>query len=302
MPSNLDPKTLQALRNEKHLSQAELAVKCDCTPETVGRWERGKAKVAQQRFKDYLCAALGVPWEALCRPYQRKNEITSRRAADDGREEILRNLNARVSHQAHLAFTLASQRYGVRIADIVELAPLLFMVAAEQCLADRATKLAFVNDAGVQLDSLREVLPQFSAVLPRESYELDEALLREQEAIESRDLYGGDHWRSDDWDAPDNDPWARHLRTMVEAAKVAPELIETINSGNGVAPSYDVGITALKAITGLNGETEAERLSLELIRIGLPDVRELLAKKKSLSDNEFRDWLEAQQDLSEPTF
>jgi len=128
-------------------------------------------------------------------------------------------------------------------------------------------------------------------VLPRESYELDKALLREQEAIESRDLYGGDHWRSDDWDAPDNDPWARHLRTMVEAAKVSPELIETINSGNGVAPSYDVGITALKAITGLTDETEHERTALSHIKAGILDFRELLAKRKSLSVGDFQEWL-----------
>jgi transcriptional regulator with XRE-family HTH domain len=287
MPSILNPDTLKAVRNEKNLSRAELAEKCGCTLETVGRWERGKAKATQQRLKDALCEALDVPWEALCRPHQPKSTIKPG-APDDGRQERVRPLNARVSHRAHLAFTLASQRYGVRIADIVELAPLLFMVAAEQSLADRQKKVDALGDAFDTLEAKRDDLRQINArILFPDICEITEG---EAASIARREVFGCDHWESWNWNDDKLDPFVNYLRTTIEAAGLSPGLIESIHSESPRAPSCRLGIEAIKAISGLTEDTEDERTALAYIEDGRLDVRDLLDKRKLLSADDFREW------------
>lgn len=295
MPNTLIPETLKTLRDQKQLTQEALAKLCKCTPETVGRWERGASKIKRKDYKSALCNALGVTWAVLCRPCQPDNETKAPRAVDDGREEILRNLNARVSHHAHLAFTLASQRYGVRIADIVELAPLLFMIVAEQSLADRADKIGALNNTLSELESLRDELPQFSGII-YEPYELGEIAMREQQSIKRREVFGHEHWQPLDWHAPDIDPFANYLKRLVESMNFAPELIEFIGPGVWETPPYQLALDALKEITGLTGETEQERTALHHINNGRPEFRELSAKKKSLSASDFQEWLKAQAD------
>jgi transcriptional regulator with XRE-family HTH domain len=290
MPSTLNPETLKTLREKNNLTQAELAELCHCQSETVGRWERGESKIRRQRYKDGLCKALGVTWEALCRPYQAGNDTKANRVVDDGREAILRNLNARVSHHAHQAFTLASQRYGCRIADIVELAPLLFMIAAEQSLADREEKRSALHDKRKEYEEMQDELPQFASVISVDN-ELDEIDTAEQKAIEQRKVFGCDHWRPWDWNSPDNDPFARYLRRLVEATHLEPGIVKNIESGDDRAPTYRLGIDALKTITGLTGDTEQEQRVLDVIGAGWHDFREVVTQQRTLPTSEFQEWL-----------
>lgn len=228
-----------------------------------------------------------MTWEALCCPHQPKSTIKPG-APDDGRQESLRNVNARVSDRAHLVFTLAKQRYGVQIADIVELAPILFMVAAEQSLADRQKKVDALGDALDTLEVIRDDLPQINAriLLP----DVCEFTKGEQASITRREVFGCSHWKSWNWDDDKLDPFVNYLRTTVEAAGLSPGLIETIHSELPRAPSCQLGVEAIKAISGLTEDTEDERTALACIKNGRLDVRELMDKRKLLSAHDFQEW------------
>ena len=62
----------------------------------------------------------------------------------------------RLSPQLRLAYDLVSHRYGPTRAEIVELAPLLFTLLAEGCLAWRRERLEKVREAAAGLRELAE--------------------------------------------------------------------------------------------------------------------------------------------------
>lgn len=283
MPRQLNPDALRFHRKHAGLSRAELADRCRCTLETIARWERGKCGLRQQRFREALPAALDVSWDTLCQPPKQDAAAPAdaSSAHESAEEQQLRNLSARVPHHAHLAFALAKARYGVDMVDVVTLAPLLFMLIAEQSLADRQSKIEGINGALHDLLDWKAEAPQFARVL-KEPYDLDDALRKEQESIDRRELFGAD----------DTDPFAALLQGYAKATKLYGTIIESIAAQDDRSPpSYWVGKDAVKAITGMAGETELEATALQRIWLGRLDLRELVSNRNSRPDADFWKWL-----------
>jgi hypothetical protein len=95
-------------------------------------------------------------------------------------------LNVRIDNGARNALHLVSIRYGVPSARIVELAPLLFYIAAEKSLSERRAKVAEIWDLEDRWNLLRNSIPQ----LPGSATPEDDGLHVEWQSIEKRDVLG----------------------------------------------------------------------------------------------------------------
>jgi hypothetical protein len=150
----------------------------------------------------------------------------------------------RVGGQIRNAFSLAALHYNVPVRRIVELAPLLFVLAAEASLKRRRDKLAELE---VALDRASDHWWQIPH-LPSSAAELKqqrEVIEAERKSIAARDLFGdlefGDEFA--DWDdlyAHDSgkeNPFAVHIRELAEGVDKAA--IEALGSSSDIT-DYNV--------------------------------------------------------------
>ncbi len=177
----INANTLRTLRKRRGWSQAELAGKCGCRPEQISRWERSESSTPRYRLRTALAKALGVEWKDLTRPLP----DDGRKAGDDQQETV--QLNVRIDQRERNALSLVCLRYGVQPAEVVRLAPLLFLITAEKSLAWRRRNLGALDEA---LDKIPPLAPHLSGELAIVKGRAEEAMFTEQESLEARDIFG----------------------------------------------------------------------------------------------------------------
>jgi transcriptional regulator with XRE-family HTH domain len=166
----VDGTALAAARNKKNWTQLELseATKPKINVSTISRIERGKSKV-QRRVLNELCRALGVSPTDLATHQEPERDV----------------VKFRVEHAARNALTLVARRYRVPRERIIERAPLLFYIAAEQSLRKRREALDAFRGAA------DEVYAAAIPHLPLSMQTVDiEASGLEERSIKKRDLFG----------------------------------------------------------------------------------------------------------------
>ncbi len=104
-------------------------------------------------------------------------------------------MGLRASPQLRLAFDLVGKRYGISRRQIVELAPLLFTLMAEGCLAWRRECLKEVEATMDQLAALGKKSQLYFANYVAK---MEQGVASEQESIRRHDLLG-DVVRNDEW-------------------------------------------------------------------------------------------------------
>ena len=118
---------------------------------------------------------------------------------------------------------LVAKRYRVTRQQIVEIAPLLFFIAAEQCLRERKERLEAL---GAALKEAHAVAPSH---LPLEFYDCDDDVWdAERQSIETRDLFGSIIAASVGLDGKDeakDNPFARFLAVRFEVGRVNHQAI-----------------------------------------------------------------------------
>lgn len=202
------PEVLKRLRLAKHLSLDALAERAKIDKQTIHRLEKGSNGNTRERTIQQLARALSAEPAVLTGAKLRDPQD------DDGSYFLMSKLGFRVSTSTHNAMYLVTERYNVKYADIVELAPFLFCWAAEASLRQRRDQLrqverAFENARKLQSEILHLNAPDFT--------ESDESIAAERESIESRDLFGLSsdyHFKPEDW--RDN-PFAAFLYSLSEA-------------------------------------------------------------------------------------
>ena len=119
-------KALTDARQRKRWTQIELSEATRIDVSTISRIERGNPTRVRDRTLRALANALDVAPESLCQT-----------------PEVERNaMKLDLSNVARNAFTLVAARYDITEEDIAEVAPLLFFIAAEQCLQERRKRIA----------------------------------------------------------------------------------------------------------------------------------------------------------------
>lgn len=162
---------IKKYREEVGLLQRDLAEKIGVDKGTISRWERGKVGNLRGALLGRLCNELKVDKEKL----------------QDSRpdlEEIKKGqMNVTVSDLCRTTLELVGERYGVTRQQIIEAAPLLFYLVAEQSLRWRRQRLEAMNAA---IASLQDAVPKYFP--GRASYE--DICGAEEESIEAVDIFG----------------------------------------------------------------------------------------------------------------
>lgn len=219
MTQHVDPDRLKKLRTRRKLSQKQLAKRArpPLNPQTIYRLEKGRESNIRKSTIEKLCKALGVEADVLSgkKPIPIEDEPTAER--QDSNEY---QLNYRVDGSLRNAFSLVALRYGIPIARIVELGAFLFVLAAEQSLERRRSKLAELEALLHRESELRRNFPH----LPRSitpGFEADEAIHEEKKSIDARDIFGSrlsdDIFGpfgpvEEDYDTGEHNPFVTHLK------------------------------------------------------------------------------------------
>ena len=110
-------------------------------------------------------------------------DMQAKERADRPAEEKSQ-LNVRVSDRIRNSFSLLALRYSVTPSQVVQIAPFLFMWAAETSLQQRRDRMREFRDAETKM---RDALPSYLDDAPRID---DELLLLEERSIRRRDIFG----------------------------------------------------------------------------------------------------------------
>lgn len=286
MEQTIHPEALKAFREKRGLkTQKALAEKCGFSPETVSRWERGWKGRVRSHSRERLTKVLGVSWDELTR------------APDDKVESALFptvQLNVRVRPEVRTALTLVCLRYSVRPAEVIELAPLLFLITAENSLTRRQENLDSIKDRFERaIQESRGAAPHLAPAFYRH-VDADAAMDDEQVSIDSRDVFC--RRVAEPYDVEDHVPYTTHLKTLV--ADLPSGLVDDLYPSYTSGATYTIARDTLREATGISEDNENEKELLDLIWEGRIDFSKVLSTKKSLSEEEYMQWLSEQHEAA----
>lgn len=246
----MNGKALAEARRKKGLTQIELseATKPKVDVSTISRIERGKSNRIRPHTLNTLAQALDVAPDSLCPRAEAERET----------------MKLRVEAAARNAFTLVARRYGVSREQIVESAPLLFFIAAEQSLKQRQEHLACLRASADALTGAQHAIPHMTHHWPID----EEAFESEERSIKERDLFGTKVLNDSQQFMEDiefysaesiQNPFVRFLRDkLVEVGST--ESAESVSWPPSIWPSYEICADEAAVIVG--GDTKAARAIL----------------------------------------
>jgi hypothetical protein len=195
-------------------------------------------------------------------------------------------LNVRVRKSTRNHLELVSLIYDISWRDILELAPLLFFISAEQSLAARKKSLdnaeQEIEDA---VSSASVSMPHLSGAF-RPGYDY-ERIKKERDSIKNRDIFGAD------FDDEDELPFVNFLEAQIKGLEEQTKglSIDIWSDGFYQAPNYTFPLEWVQKLTGLSYDEKTEVDILRLIHSGEIDLREVLSNKSKLKPDAFRAWL-----------
>lgn len=174
----INPERLRQLRSKMKLSQKELSGRIDVDVGTLSRWERGEVTRLRRSSVGKLCDVLNATEAELCGD----GPLSDARAS---RPELPQDqLNLIINTACRNAMALVAKRYDVTRQQIVEIAPLLFHIVAEESLQKREQAL---RDTEELMQAAEAACP--SHLSPDIFYRDDDDLEAERESIKARDLF-----------------------------------------------------------------------------------------------------------------
>ncbi len=185
-PLEIDPRNLRALRKAKRLSRRQLAVKSRVSERQLARLESSRKAVRSTTFRR-IAEALGTDSKEL-------SGASPLQPAPAPPEDV--HVGLRVSPQLRLAYDLVRLRYGPTRKQIVELAPLLFVLLAEGSLAWRKKRVGEVDELVHRLHELGKDSQLYFAKYVEDVCEA--AVEVEKTSIRSADVLG-DTVRGEDY-------------------------------------------------------------------------------------------------------
>jgi transcriptional regulator with XRE-family HTH domain len=292
METKINPNTLKSLRNQHDLTQEELAGRIRCNTVQVSRWERGENRRPRKDLREKLAKALRTDWETLTRP---PTEVPQ-----DELQRIVpkEQLNIRVEKATKTALELVCLRYGVKSATVVELAPLLFLITAENSLRFRRDKLRAA--CALMSDAETTALSHLGKYVFYSNW--DDKASDEEKSISKRDIFAEtlEGWDWGIWDEENDCPYTNYLRHLADDLIEEGDAVAEISPNHGTAPDYKIALDTFREVTGIDGDTERDKLLHRKISAGYIKLRDVIVKRKELNKDEYQKWLdEALWDTSE---
>lgn len=265
----INPERLQSLLESRGLKQRELADKIGVDVGTLSRWKRGKQTKLHTSHLAKLCEALGTTSEVLCGDGPLP-------VSDDRQKPPKGQVTLMLDHACRNALGLVARRYGVTRQQIVEVAPLLFMIMAEQSLKERREEIvAWIKKRREAWDQAPKHLKHSAAQIDDGEYE---ALISAAgRSIKKRDLFavGVGGWSED---YAEINPFAEFLTARlseISKRQPAPEKLaswykKNVTWDHGGAPSYMIGLEELVALLGSDREAVRHVLEGKVVLAEMP--------------------------------
>jgi len=237
----LNGKALTEARRKKGWTQVELseATKPKVDVSTISRIERGKPTRVRANTLRALAKALEVQPDNLCPAAEAERDV----------------MKIRMETAARNALTLVALRYRISRESIIDAAPLLFFIAAEQSLKERERRIADVRASADALFDLYRGIPH----LPPE-WPVDEgAVSSEEQSIKARDLFGrkvlddAQQFMSEldaDFDEAEQNPFVVFLRENLSGVCNSKEVAESVRWSPGLWPNYEICAEEAATIVG----------------------------------------------------
>lgn len=301
----IDGKRLAALREKEGWTFEQAAKKLNISRAQLQRLEKGGIKSPRAHTLAEICRGYGVVAEDLL-PEQNGSRFAQGPVMEDAHwrpADIETQVSARVSAQAKNSLALVAHRYGVSQTAVVEVAPLLFSIFANESFAERRKHLAEMRASLTQQNEIaRSYLGHLSSdVLPRDKQ--DWALDAEEASISARDLLGRRvEEKSDDddlsWDEnfdhQKDNPFASFLRRR------AGDIARAVTFGDDGASFYLMGMfkevvaNPIAAFLCAQGDLAFHAMPKGLLVAGKEEERlEWLRDQASEADRAFLDKFDA---------
>lgn len=280
----LNPAALKAARKrangKRGFTQQQLAERIGCGKDTVSRWERGESRRVRAHLREPLCKALGVEWEAL---------ITPPGPPETPRPFGLTRMQRWVSRHVDPALLLVAERYGIRPSDVLDIAPLLFLIVAERSLLERRRRLDEIYAMQEEADRrVSEKSAHLGGIVVARSISADAMLEQEENSLGERDIFGHlieYEFRGED----DEGPFVHFVRGLAEG--LPRDAVTSIESyGGDTIDNYRVADDTLRELTGV-AEDESGVGILDYIRSGGIKFNECLNERRKRDDADYRQWL-----------
>lgn len=276
----IDPKRLRHARGR--LSRAQLAKKSHVSERQIRRLEDTRPEKRNGRTHahtlDRLAKALRVEPGVLTGELPLPDSGKAATTPDPMRTQI----GAQIAPKARLAYDLVRYRYGVSVTEIINMAPLFFVLLAENSLAWRREKLEEAGEAIRRLEQIDDEAWGSLFSLALATIDVQAPGSWEKESIDKADIFGEQPF-SNTTMIPDalseGNPFSSYLREVANTLKPADGAgvvgVDGGDHGFGFSrfPDYDVCRDELDSIT--NGSSKA-KAALEFGLVRLSDIPEEL--------------------------
>ena len=284
---DINPAELRKALRRQHLTQQALADEIGCTKDTVNRWMRGKTRRVRSHLRPRLEEALNVPFETLTRPPESVDpgwhDETSRKPVE---------MRFSLRSEIRAALRLVALRYGITPTTVMELAPLLFLLAAERSLLTYKKELEEIRAKYKEGDQLRNAMFDRLVSPDQSNTHFDFGLEQLEEAIATRDIFGRKLQLLTTSYLKPVDPLATFLD---DEAKQLPNGAVTKIVALRYEPFqiyYEIAEDTLRERTGLQEGDPA----LTCLLAGDIDLDECLRIKRTRDDEGYRQWLREELD------
>ena len=201
---HIAPQNLLRLRKERGLSRRELAKKSMVSQKQIQRLENPNqaSKNVRSHTVECLARALGVTVEKLVGEPQVPGFKVTR-------------IRASLLPGVHLAYELIEKRYGVTVGQIINMAPLFFVLLAEGSFAWRQAQLKELRQAIEAVEMLNDNRRRCAWHVRY----AEEGSGYEQDAIDRGDLFSDPYPHDYDFDPQDEwdgSPFGDYLRQLAE--------------------------------------------------------------------------------------
>jgi len=278
----IDSERLKKIREWQKMSISQLATKALLTPRQIKRLEEGESKNPRETTIVNLSKALeveqGILTGELPMPEMKKQELCE--------TSIKSQINAIVGARARLSYALIKRRYDVTFTEIMDMAPLFFVLLAEGSLKWRKEKVIKLNEAIGEMEKIAGEGQHLRYAYCAER--ASDPIFEEKESIENADIFGKkisdevEYWGGN---LSKGNPFADYLRKFSEDIKI-PKIVE-INSkkideyGEEVPVNYPPYIICNNEINKVCGESEDAREALEKGIVKLGEIPEHLGSDDS---------------------
>ena len=181
----IDPERLHHLREARKLSRAQLARRAKVSERTIQRWESDSERSQTPRAHTMKClaGALGVEEGVLTSELPLPDSGEPAAPEPDGVR-----ISAEIDPMARLAYDLIKRRYGVSATEIIDMAPLFFVLLAEGSLAWRRERMKEAHEAIALLDRVEDSTGNKHFRV--RAFETGETVDLEENSIGKADLFG----------------------------------------------------------------------------------------------------------------